>query len=535
MLLLLNYQQRILANEYTYKVDIRNIIYSIIMIAKKTPTHFTVALLVNDLHVCGATLIGWRLTKTADISQDNPEKLHRGADIHYRCKCGIEHRKNFRVLHKHGAYCKSCQAVVYSSRISEALTIWTIPKQKEELERLYSTLGFNKMEDWYTAKQSDFNENGLQGCLVGKYKGSPYLMLTTIYPDYPWNPILLKTKPQGFWNNPYNARLALEHIMNQKGWVSLVDLYKITRADIEADCSGLWDKFSSTIVILRYAYPEYEWKPYHLNTITKGTFNDIDNHRNLIKDLEKELHIQNPEEWIKHTSYKLFTSRGLGRLLQQYYNDSPSAIIFSIYPELRDKIHMLRKVPQHFYKDDSQIKLVMKQFELFKNITSPEGYYIVSSDDIGPFIGIGLERWGGLIDFIIHFVDVPVGFNWDKSKFTKHHHSKKQMEWLRHISISHPDMIHAENSGEYRIPGTRYKADGYDPSTNTVYEFHGDYWHGNPLKYDPSEINATTGTSYGDLFKDTQDRIEDIKSRGYSVVEMWELDWDQEKKTLVAI
>src|SRR5208282_4262418 len=32
-----------------------------------------------------------------------------------------------------------------------------------------------------------------------------------------------------------------------------------------------------------------------------------------------------------------------------------------------------------------------------------------------------------------------------------------------------------------------YKVDAYDPTINTVYEFYGDFWHGNPNKFDPNE------------------------------------------------
>ena len=39
---------------------------------------------------------------------------------------------------------------------------------------------------------------------------------------------------------------------------------------------------------------------------------------------------------------------------------------------------------------------------------------------------------------------------------------------------------HAINDKEYLIEGTRYHADGFCKDTNTIYEFHGDYWHGNP-------------------------------------------------------
>lgn len=37
-------------------------------------------------------------------------------------------------------------------------------------------------------------------------------------------------------------------------------------------------------------------------------------------------------------------------------------------------------------------------------------------------------------------------------------------------------------NGEYRIEGVG-KVDGFCEQTNTVYEYHGDYWHGNPDIY----------------------------------------------------
>jgi hypothetical protein len=35
----------------------------------------------------------------------------------------------------------------------------------------------------------------------------------------------------------------------------------------------------------------------------------------------------------------------------------------------------------------------------------------------------------------------------------------------------------------------RKPVDGYDENTNTVYEYLGDYWHGNPEKFYPKDIN----------------------------------------------
>lgn len=48
---------------------------------------------------------------------------------------------------------------------------------------------------------------------------------------------------------------------------------------------------------------------------------------------------------------------------------------------------------------------------------------------------------------------------------------------------------HGGNDGEYHIPETNYKADGYCKETNTIYEFHGDFWHGNPYIFKNDTFN----------------------------------------------
>ena len=52
---------------------------------------------------------------------------------------------------------------------------------------------------------------------------------------------------------------------------------------------------------------------------------------------------------------------------------------------------------------------------------------------------------------------------------------------------SHPSyrhyVCHVDNEGEFAIPGTPYHADGYCVDNNTIYEFHGCFFHGCPSCY----------------------------------------------------
>lgn len=66
-----------------------------------------------------------------------------------------------------------------------------------------------------------------------------------------------------------------------------------------------------------------------------------------------------------------------------------------------------------------------------------------------------------------------------------------------------------------------YKVDGYDYKTNTVYEFNGSYWHGNPDYYDAEQYNTRKNMTFGELYEATITREKMIKSMGYNLVSKW--------------
>lgn len=75
----------------------------------------------------------------------------------------------------------------------------------------------------------------------------------------------------------------------------------------------------------------------------------------------------------------------------------------------------------------------------------------------------------------------------------------------------------------------KYIVDGYDPTTNTIYEFLGDYWHGNPKIYKPFEYNKKVGKTFGELYENTIKRNEELELLGYNVVFMWESEYNLTK------
>lgn len=91
-----------------------------------------------------------------------------------------------------------------------------------------------------------------------------------------------------------------------------------------------------------------------------------------------------------------------------------------------------------------------------------------------------------------------------------------EKEWLDSLSISY-------SNRQYKIGSM--KVDGFDPDKKIIYEFYGDFWHGNPNKYDKKDINPVNKLKFGDLYKNTINRERYLKSLGYKVVSIWESEY----------
>jgi len=96
---------------------------------------------------------------------------------------------------------------------------------------------------------------------------------------------------------------------------------------------------------------------------------------------------------------------------------------------------------------------------------------------------------------------------------------------ILHYHVSKEGLI---SGSEYKIPGTDYSTDGYIPETKTVYEFLGDYWHGNPLTQNPANYNKRKQT-HAESFNQTFRRLKQIADRGYTVYYIWEQTYNQIK------
>ena len=103
--------------------------------------------------------------------------------------------------------------------------------------------------------------------------------------------------------------------------------------------------------------------------------------------------------------------------------------------------------------------------------------------------------------------------------------SNAEIEWL--------DLLGIQQNNRQKvltIDNKKIKVDAYDPETNTIYEFYGNYWHGNPEKFSHKDINKKNKISYKKLYDDTLAREKIIKDAGFNLITIWESEFKKQKK-----
>ena len=109
--------------------------------------------------------------------------------------------------------------------------------------------------------------------------------------------------------------------------------------------------------------------------------------------------------------------------------------------------------------------------------------------------------------------------------------SRVALEWLQTRDIQH-----VRNAGEVHIPAIGF-VDGYCHDTRTVYEFQGCFTHGCPTCY-PNRHETHVrhfDRSLQDVYESAQQKIQRLKQRGYTVVQIWECEWNRLKDTSLDI
>lgn len=110
-------------------------------------------------------------------------------------------------------------------------------------------------------------------------------------------------------------------------------------------------------------------------------------------------------------------------------------------------------------------------------------------------------------------------------KYCGNNVSKLEKKWLDELNISKKN-----RQVRHYINRRLFKFDGFNECEKIIYEFYGDFWHGNLNKYKKGDVNPVTKTTFKYLNDKTKEREEYLKSFGYKVVSIWESEYKKINK-----
>ncbi|CAH3104137.1 unnamed protein product [Porites lobata] len=120
----------------------------------------------------------------------------------------------------------------------------------------------------------------------------------------------------------------------------------------------------------------------------------------------------------------------------------------------------------------------------------------------------------------------------EETNFKKESSTKMATEWLEWKAHEGGIFIrHQMNNTEKRIGERRLPVDGFHGPSQTVFQFHGCWWHGhNCYLTKGKEINEKRKKPMAELREETTANSKYIRDQGYNLVEMWECQWRRMKK-----
>jgi hypothetical protein len=180
---------------------------------------------------------------------------------------------------------------------------------------------------------------------------------------------------------------------------------------------------------------------------------------------------------------------------------------------------------------DSDVEILRKGCLAFRKIIIDQTKSLRDPLGIDPFRrAITIASLCHVIYRNMHLIPETIAIVPENGFFSNQITSKKALCWLRFISYKQNRSIqHAKNFGEIQLEN--YRGDGYDPISNTVYEFHGCYYHGCLQCNSPKKLNTIKQMSFEALYNRHKFRIEKLKlmkinGQKINLVEIWEHDWD---------
>ena len=172
-------------------------------------------------------------------------------------------------------------------------------QERNYLNWLGNQLHVKRWEDWYGITRKEIYRVGGRPLLV-RYGESTMRALKSLCPEHEWCIWKFVSLPRGIWRDVQLQKEFFDSLAKEMKFEKLSDWYTITVDDVRRYGGGsiihLHFNLSNT---LSFLYPQHHWIPWKFHQVSKGFWDSTQNQAQLIKWLEHQLDLKNPEDWYR--------------------------------------------------------------------------------------------------------------------------------------------------------------------------------------------------------------------------------------------
>ena len=240
----------------------------------------------------------------------------------------------------------------------------TFENQQEFMAELFIKLKLKSLEDWLNISNNKIIQNGGYNLIEKHYKKDKKILLSSLYPNFPWDFSSYK-KTERIFQSIEEQRKRMDEIFQKLKLKSHDDWFNIPRKKIIKNGGGklLYYRYKGDLfLLLTTIYPNHSFTlPKHLNVFksveedkekeivlipSKKNFNSIENQRLFMDQLFTKLNLKTIDDWLSVTRDNLIQNGGLSLL--RYYKGDFSLLLQSIYPNFLIDFKSL-KFKSHYY------------------------------------------------------------------------------------------------------------------------------------------------------------------------------------------
>lgn len=311
--------------------------------------------------------------------------------------------------------------------------------QREFLHSLFSKFGMSSLEDWMQISRKKLIQHGGKSLLFNYHQNDIKTLLTSVYPNFPWN-VPLSSSNQRFGERRINTAPSIEEQREM-----IVELFHQLKAETLENFKvklsknallkrrggfALLSRYSNNIsLLLQSLFPNYDWKndtsddhdnedecsDDHHHHYTKRYFEDMKNQREFMHQLYEKLELRCVDDWLSISKSKIIAMGGT--YLLAYYADDVESMLRNIYPTHHFDFDRLQKNSRGYFTIMANQRNFMNRLFVKLKMQRFEDWYEITKNKIVTNGGESLLLHYYCGDLVALFTTVYANFPWETNLF----------------------------------------------------------------------------------------------------------------------